>query len=184
MTQVFIAYGTTEGHTATISEFVADVLRGRGHGVTVADVNEMDAVPDEYGAIIVGDSVHVGKHDKSVIDFAARNLGALGSHPSAFLSVSLGVVGDEQEARKYVREFEAASGWHPEHVSLVAGALLYTQYSFVKRQLMRTIAASKAGVLSTDTSVDHIYTDWDQLRRFAEDFADQLASTPARPNPA
>lgn len=176
MTQVFIAYCTTEGHTATISEFVADILRSRGHGVTVADVNETDTVPDEYGAIIVGDSVHMAKHDKQAIDFAARNLEQLSSRPSAFLSVSLGVVGDDKEAQKYVREFEAESGWHPEHVSLIAGALLYTQYSFVKRQLMRTIAASKPGVLSTDTSVDHVYTDWDSVRRFTEGFADELAS--------
>ena len=75
-----------------------------------------------------------------------------------------------------MQDFAAASGWTPEQVSLVAGALLYTQYGFAKRQLMRGIAASKRGALSTDTSQDHVYTDWDAVRRFAEGFAAQVAA--------
>ena len=126
--------------------------------------------------MILAGSVHVGKHDQALVDFAAKNLAALTSRPSAFLSVSLAVA-DTAEAEKHVREFAAASGWTPEHVSLVAGALLYTQYGFAKRQLMRTIAASKRGLLSTDTTRDTVYTDWDALRRFAEDFAEHLATT-------
>ncbi|GAB4100766.1 flavodoxin domain-containing protein [Sinomonas halotolerans] len=177
MTQILVAYGTTEGHTGTIAEFVADVLREQGHEVTVADVKATDTVPDGCGAVVLGGSVHVGKHDPQVVDFAARNLEALAERPSAFLSVSLALVGDTAEAEKYVRDFEADSGWTPDRVSLVAGALLYTQYGFAKRQLMRTIAASKRGVLSTDTSQDTVYTDWEALRRFGEDFAAELAAS-------
>ena len=176
MTQILVAYGTTEGHTGTIAVFVADVLRERGHEVAVADVEALDSIPDECGAVVLAGSVHVGKHDAQVVDFAADNLAALTSPATAFLSVSLALVGDTAEAQKYVQDFMAASGWTPDHVSLVAGALLYTRYGFAKRQLMRGIAASKRGVLSTDTGQDHVYTDWDAVRRFAEDFADHVAS--------
>lgn len=176
MTQILVAYGTTEGHTGAIADFVADVLRGQGHEVTVADVEALGSIPEDCGAVILGGSVHVGKHDAQVVDFAANNLAALTSRTAAFLSVSLALVGDTAEAQKYVQDFEAASGWSPERVSLVAGALLYTQYGFAKRQLMRGIAASKRGLLSTDTSQDHVYTDWDAVRRFAEDFAARAAA--------
>ncbi|GAB3270301.1 menaquinone-dependent protoporphyrinogen IX dehydrogenase [Sinomonas notoginsengisoli] len=179
MTQILVAYGTAEGHTRTVSEFIADVLRGRGHDVIVADVAETDRVPEGCCAVILGGPIHVNKHDAPVVDFAARNVAALSATPSVFFSVSLGVLYDVPEAQKHVREFAEASGWQPPTVWLVAGALLYTQYSFVKRQLMRTIAASKPGALSTDTSKDHDYTDWDELRRFAEDFADELATAAA-----
>ena len=176
MTQILVAYGTTEGHTGTIAAFVADVLREQGHEVTVADVEALETIPDTCAAVILAGSVHVGKHDAQVVDFAAANLEALTSRSSAFVSVSLALVGDTAEAQKYVQDFEAASGWTPEQVSLVAGALLYTQYGFAKRQLMRGIAASKRGALSTDTGRDHVYTDWDAVRRFAEDFAAQVAA--------
>ena len=31
MTKILMAYGTTEGHTARIAEYIADVIRGQGH---------------------------------------------------------------------------------------------------------------------------------------------------------
>lgn len=179
MTQILVAYGTIDGHTGAISERIADVLRSRGHDVTTANVEDTDTVPEGCGAVILAGPIHVNKHDAKVVDFAARNLTALSSLPSAFLSVSLGVLGDVPEAQKHVREFSVASGWHPGTVWLAAGALLYTRYNFVKRQLMRTIAASKPGILSTDTGRDHDYTDWDEVERFAEAFADRLAAAAA-----
>ena len=39
---------------------------------------------------------------------------------------------------------------------------------------MMRIVRDKPGGLSTDTSRDHLYTDWDQVRRFAEDFLKRL----------
>lgn len=179
MTQILVAYATTNGHTRAISEYVADVLRERGHDVTVADVADAGTVPDGCGAVILAGPIHVNKHDTQLVDFAARNLAALSSVPSAFVSVGLGVLGDVPGAQRNVQEFAEASGWTPATVWLVAGALLYTQYSFVKRQLMRTIAASKPGTLSTDTSRDHDYTDWNEVRHLAEAFADRLTAAAA-----
>jgi menaquinone-dependent protoporphyrinogen oxidase len=57
---------------------------------------------------------------------------------------------------------------------LFSGSLLYRQYGFLKRYMMKRIVRDKPGILSTDTSRDHTYTDWDQVKRFAEDFLEQL----------
>jgi menaquinone-dependent protoporphyrinogen oxidase len=38
---------------------------------------------------------------------------------------------------------------------------------------MKRIVRDKPG-MSTDTSRDYVYTDWDQVRRFAEDFVERL----------
>lgn len=35
---------------------------------------------------------------------------------------------------------------------------------------MKKIARDKPGNLGTDTSRDYVYTEWDGVRRFAEDF--------------
>jgi menaquinone-dependent protoporphyrinogen oxidase len=53
---------------------------------------------------------------------------------------------------------------------LFGGALCYRQYGFLKRLMMKRIVRDKPGNLSTDTSRDHEYTDWDEVKRFAEDF--------------
>jgi len=54
-------------------------------------------------------------------------------------------------------------------VGLFGGALLYTQYGFIKRRLIKKIARDK-GTLDTDTSHDYVYTDWESVKHFAEEF--------------
>jgi menaquinone-dependent protoporphyrinogen oxidase len=41
--------------------------------------------------------------------------------------------------------------------------------------MMKKIAGDKPGALGTDTSRDYVYTEWDGVRRFTEDFLSELA---------
>ena len=41
MMKVLIPYGTTEGLTARISEYVADVVRGHGHEADTVDLKRL-----------------------------------------------------------------------------------------------------------------------------------------------
>jgi menaquinone-dependent protoporphyrinogen oxidase len=178
MKKIFLTYGTTEGQTAKIADFIADVLRDHGHDVTMIDVKDTaDTIPDGYHAVIVGASIHMGKHDKHVIEFVAKNQDALARMPSAFFSVSLAAHGDTTEAEGYVEQFEQETGWQPDKVALFGGALLYTQYGFIKRHMMKKIAGDKPGNLGTNLSRDYVYTEWDGVKRFAEHFATDLESS-------
>jgi menaquinone-dependent protoporphyrinogen oxidase len=56
----------------------------------------------------------------------------------------------------------------------VAGALLYTRYNLFKRWLMKRIVAQQGG--DTDTSKDYDYTDWADLRAFANEFRRRIAA--------
>lgn len=177
MTKILLTYGTTEGQTAKIADFVSDVLQGRGCDVTLMDIHETDGQPlTAYDGVIVGSSVHRGHHDRNVVTFVERNRDTLSSLPSAFFSVSLAAHGDTAEAGAYVEEFERTTGWRPDRTALFGGALLYTQYGFIKRHMMRRIAQGKPGDLGTDTSRDYVYTEWDGVKRFTEHFADDLDS--------
>ena len=183
MTKIYIPYGTTEGQTAKIAEYIADVIRGHGHEARTADIKRSeDAVPDGCDAVIVGASIHMGKHDSHVRDFVRKNLAVLQQLPSAFFSLSLAAHGDTAEAEGYVEEFEQDTGWRPATVALFGGALLYTEYGFFKRHVMKKIARDKPGDLGTDTSRDYVYTEWDGVSRFAEDFlAERLPADAAQP---
>jgi len=175
MTRTLIVYGTTEGHTESIAGVIADVIRGHGDDVQTVDINEVrDTLPDGYDGVIVGASIHMGKHDKQVVEFVQKNRDQLDRLPSAFFSVSLAAHGDHEEAEGYVAQFEQATGWRPTKIALFGGALLYTHYGFLKRHLMKKIARDKSGHLGTDTSRDYVYTEWDGVKRFAEDFLTEL----------
>jgi menaquinone-dependent protoporphyrinogen oxidase len=180
MARVLIPYGTTEGQTAKIAEVIADVIRGSGHEADAVDIKSLsDTVPDGYDAVIIGASIHMGKHDKHVVEFVQKNHDTLQRLQAAFFSVSLAAHGDTEEAEGYVDQFEAETGWRPDRIALFGGALLYTHYGFVKRHMMKKIAKDKPGHLGLDTSRDYVYTEWDAVTRFAEHFAEDLESTPA-----
>ncbi len=179
MAKIYIPYGTVEGQTARIAEYIAEVVRAHGHQADTADLKHSgDALPDGYDAVIVGGSVHVGKHEAYVRDFVLRNRAELERLPSALVSVSLAARGDGENAESYVEKFAAATGWHPAHVGLFSGALLYTHYNFLKRQLMKKITKDK-GSPDLDTSRDYVYTEWDGVKRFTEDFLAGLAAPQA-----
>jgi menaquinone-dependent protoporphyrinogen IX oxidase len=95
MSTIYIPYGTTEGQTAKIAEFIADVFRAHGHDATAADIKDAgDSLPDGCDAVLVGGSVHVGKHEKYVADFVRKNRETLERLPSALFSVSMAAHGD------------------------------------------------------------------------------------------
>src|SRR5215208_1114510 len=174
MMRVLIPYGTSEGLTARISEYVADVIRGHGHEADAVDLKgSVDPEPDDYDAMIVGASIHMGKHEDYVRDFVRENRNALERLPSAFFSVSMAAHDNMEEAQGYIEEFVRETGWRPSKVGLFGGALLYTHYGFIKRHVMKKIARDK-GNPDTDTSRDYVYTEWDGVKHFVEEFLGKL----------
>ncbi|MGN7201573.1 flavodoxin domain-containing protein [Arthrobacter sp. SAFR-044] len=179
MAKILIPYGTTEGQTARIADYISDVLQAHGHEAETLDLKHADHdLPDGYDGVIVGASIHAGKHEGYVADFVRRNREALEKLHAALFSVSMSADADPEEAQKYVAEFEDATGWRPAKVALFGGALLYTEYGFLKRMLMKKIVSSQ-GSTDTDTGRDYIYTEWDGVRRFAEEFVADLERKPA-----
>jgi menaquinone-dependent protoporphyrinogen oxidase len=164
MMRILVPYGTTEGLTAKISEYVAEVIRGHGHEAEAVNIKGSGAPsPDAYDAVIVGASIHMGKHEDYVLDFVRKNRDALERLPSAFFSVSMAAHDNPEEAEGYIEEFARETGWRPARVGLFGGALLYTHYGFIKRHLMKKIARDK-GNPDTDISRDYVYTEWDGVK--------------------
>jgi len=174
MTKILIGYGTTEGQTARSADHLAEAIRGRGIEAESLDLKRsQDISLDDYDGVIIGGSIHMGKHQQDIVNFVRKNRAALERLPSAFFSVSLAASGDLANAEAYVENFAQETGWRPAKVGLFRGALLYRQYGFLKRFMMKRIVRGKPG-MSMDTSRDHVYTDWDQVKKFAEDFVSRL----------
>ena len=178
MIRVLIAYGTSEGQTARIAQYLADLIHGQGQEAFPVDVERVSApAPEGYDAVIVGASIHMGKHERYVVHYVRQHRDTLERLPSAFFSVSLAAHDNTEAARKevegYIERFVQQTGWRPRKIGLFAGALLYTQYGFFKRWIMKKIARGKRSP-DTDTSRDYVYTDWGSVKRFAEEFLETL----------
>jgi menaquinone-dependent protoporphyrinogen oxidase len=185
--RILIVYGSSYGHTARIASRIRHLLTADGYLVTL---RRGDELPDgfevhAYDGVIVGASMIVGGYQKYIARFVEGHAAALNGMPSAFFAVS-GSAGstnavERAEAQRRMTAFCTAEGWHPTLTASVAGAISYTKYAWPLRWYMKRIS-KKEGV-STDTTRDHVYTDWNQVERFAHEFAMQLANAERRHAP-
>lgn len=183
MTRVLVVFGTTDGHTSKVARAIGNTLRVEG-----VDVDLVQACPggpahspDTYTAVIVAASVHTGGYQRAVWRWVRAHASGLRSKPTAFVSVCLGVLertrAADAELAGIMESFFDSTGWCPSVRKVVAGALPYTRYSWLKRLVIRRIARHAHG--PTDMSHDYEYTDWNDVREFARLFV-QLAQH-ARP---
>jgi len=172
MPRLLILYGTTDGHTAKVAQFLADQLHSHGADVDLLEAGTSDPDPRDYTAVIVAASVHAGGYQKAVVRWVRTHAEALSYTPSAFVSVCLGVLQPspkvERDLTRITNRFAAQTSWDPPCIKRVAGAVPYTRYGWLKRMVMRQIVKKAGG--STDVSRDHEYTDWADLRAFTRAF--------------
>jgi menaquinone-dependent protoporphyrinogen oxidase len=171
MARLLLLYGTAEGHTQDVVGVLYDAMLEAQPSLSIhrhAIENAPDGV-DGHDAVLLGSSIHVGRHHHEVVAWAKHHHEELARIPSAFFQVSLSSAdpAHQDQAVAYVDELIEATGWHPDLVGLFGGALLYTRYGYAKRHLVKAIA--KRGGLGTDTHRDYDYTDYDAVRHFAGD---------------
>jgi menaquinone-dependent protoporphyrinogen oxidase len=177
MPAVLIVHASTHGHTAKIAAAVARALQGDGVDVDVRDVaSAAEVAPSDYDAVIVGASVHGGRHQHEIVDWARGHHITLSGMPSAFFSVCLTAADETAESREatraYIDDFEDDTGWTPRKRVSFAGALQYREYDFATRLVMRLLM--RRGQHPTDVTQDHDYTDWEAVDRFAHECAAML----------
>lgn len=182
MLRTLIIYGTSYGQTAKIAARIQNALVQRGHQLTVVNAADVPNLRlDCFDGIVVGASIIARGHQKVVERFVRANVGLLNATPSAFYSVSASAGSKDtagREAAERVRdEFLKKLGWQPRLRASIAGAINYTRYNPLLRWYMKRASAKGGG--SINTSRDHEYTDWNQVRGFANDFAQLMERSSA-----
>jgi menaquinone-dependent protoporphyrinogen oxidase len=182
--RILIVYGTSHGQTAKVARYLAELLTAAGDAVTLSNVDALPRGPrpSDFDGVMVGSPILFGRHRRAIRRFVLAHRDALNDLPSAFFSVSGSAAGrteaERGAARACVEEFLRETGWRPALTETIAGAMAYTKYSPLTRWLLKRIAAKAGG--PTDVSRDHEFTDWEQVRRFAEAFGAML---PGRSEP-
>jgi menaquinone-dependent protoporphyrinogen oxidase len=181
--KLLIAYATTDGMTARIAERIAAIARGAGCVADVVDAAALSKAfdPSRYDGILVGASMHAQGYQHSAARFVRRYKEALRSRPSGFFSVCLSIVSLRPEERaasqRIAEEFPAKLGWTPDVIEIVAGALMFSHYGFLRRTAMKLIAKKEMGAV--DATRDTVFTDWAAVDRFARDFVARVGARTA-----
>lgn len=171
--KVLVAFSTGEGQTRKIARHVADVIADGGHAVELvrlADAEDIDI--GRFDRVILAGSVHAGRYQRVLSDFAARQAVALRGKPTLFLSVSLAAAGHDAEdwrgLEHILADFQQATGWRPGRTEQVAGAYMPSRYDLFRRFIMRRIVAGKDPGIDLDA--DKEYTDWPALDAVVKDW--------------
>jgi menaquinone-dependent protoporphyrinogen oxidase len=177
---ILVLFSTTEGHTRKLAQFVAARLRLCGHRVQLHDAIHVD-LPDaaRFDAVLLLASVHLGRYQRSFVEFVRKNHDALNLMPNAFISVSLSAAGDNPSDLAGIREcvdrLERETLWHPTAVHHAGGAMRFSAYGFFTKLAIRYIARRRGK--SVKTSKDYDLTDYAALETFIDRFvARALAS--------
>ena len=171
--RLVILYSTTDGQTRKIARHAADRFAAQGHGVELLDAADADDLPlGGLDGLVMAGSVHAGRYQGALVDFARRHKDALAKLKTLFLSVSLAAAGDDPEDREGLKgcvdRFTEATGWTPGRVEHVAGAFRFSDYDFFRYWAMRWIASQKDETVVAGQ--DREYTDWAALSATLDDW--------------
>ena len=175
--RTLIVYATDEGQTEKIASRIAERLRSDGFP---SDEYNIAADPDDpialdaYDAVMVGSPMHYSHYDQRLADYLTDFKDVLREVPSAFFSVSLGILSDDESEKNEVRQitdaYLAETGWAPSLKIHFGGALKYSKYGWLKRHMMKLIARKGGG--PSDDRFDYEFTDWIRVDEFTDQFVE------------
>ncbi len=181
--KILVLYGTTEGQTRKVAEYIAGALQDDD----VMLVDAVDAPRDldlaSFDAAILAGSLHAHHYQHPLIAFARHHRDRLNQIRSLFVSVSLTAAGHDPDDREGLatcaEAFVADTGWTPGQILHVAGAFRFTEYDFFKGWVMRLIAKEKK--VEVDPHRDLELTDWPALTKDIKAFRAGV-ETPINPS--
>ncbi len=169
--KTIILYFSVDGQTKKIAEEIGKVIQDdvslyslRKKAITSQELANSDN-------IIIGASVRYGGFDPLLKEFIQQHHLILNQKNSAFFSVNLTARKENKnqpETNTYTRKLLEKIQWKPNLAAVFAGSLLYPKYTWYDRLIIQFIMRLTGG--ETDTSKEIEYTDWQQVKNFAEKF--------------
>jgi menaquinone-dependent protoporphyrinogen oxidase len=166
--KILVAYASVSGSTREVAQAIAEVLAGDGVSVEVQPVNTIMSVAD-YGAIVLGSSIRVGKWLPEAIDFLEDYQESMAHIPVAYFTTCLTMVNDTKDNRRTVLAYmEPVRHQSPEiepvGLGLFAGSL------DPQRQLFMQVEGPQGD-----------YRDWEAIRAWAAEIRPKLLADYVEP---
>ncbi len=170
-----IIYESRDGQTEKIARRMAEAAKELVKEVQVSDIRNLPAEfdPGEFDAVILGAPIYYSRHTGGMKAFILDHLEILSQRPSFFFSVSLNANSESKVVpERYVTQFLAKTGWTPRATATLAGAVLFRDYNWFIRLLMKFLVAIHGA--ETDTSRNYEYTKWELVDKFARECAGSM----------
>ena len=165
-----IIYSSTDGHTKTICQRMANYLNN-GSVVKLLSLDEATKLDlTEFNKIIIGASIRYGKHSNELYKFIELNKKILEEKESIFFSVNVVARKLEKntiETNPYIKKFLKISKWTPKKIGVFAGKVDYPNYNFFDKHIIKFIMFITGG--PTDTTKSYEFTDWSKVDDFAKE---------------
>lgn len=174
--KALILFSSRDGQTREIAAYIANTMKAHQECdvMNILHVQHIDWA--QYDRVLIGASIRYGHFQPAVARFVKKNLAQLQQRISGFFSVNLTARKPEKrtpQTNAYTRKFLLQSPWQPDNCAVFAGALRYPRYGWFDRVMIQFIMRMTGG--ETDATKEVEYTDWQQVERFAEEFA-QMSS--------
>ncbi|NIF24503.1 menaquinone-dependent protoporphyrinogen IX dehydrogenase [Candidatus Pantoea multigeneris] len=170
--KALILYSSRDGQTQKIAKAIAEAMAPQ-QASDVLDLNRPNTIKwADYDRVLIGASIRYGHFQPALPKFVQQHLPELQKRISGFYSVNLTARKAEKstpQTNAYTNKFLSQSPWQPDCCAVFAGALRYPQYRWFDRVMIQLIMRMTGG--ETDASKEVEYTNWDQVRRFALEFA-------------
>ncbi len=183
--RVGIYFASKHRQTEKIAHFLGECFANRGWDIHVTNLREHAGVPEicNFDAVLIGAPMYMHRYARAVRQFIKDNRGELmrtGSTGffSTCLTATPGTRESYLESLGPVRKFLDEVAWTPQWIASFPGALNYRDYNPLVRLVMKRILQQEG--VPTDTTKDYEFTRWDEVSRFAQDFAEGVTQSPYR----
>ena len=167
MKKSLITYSTVDGQTKEICKKISNLSNNTF--VEVLPISEVKNI-DQYEAIVIGASIRYGKYRKEVFEFIDNNIKQIENKDNAFFSVNVVARKLEKsspETNPYIQKFLKKTNWVPKKIGVFAGKVDYPNYNLINKLVIRFIMYITNG--PTDISRSHEFTNWDNIKKFAQE---------------
>ena len=173
MSGSLIIYSSTDGHTKTICERIANFLDNKDE-IKLISLDEAEKFNlSDFAKIIIGASIRYGKHSDKLYRFIKINKEVLDKKQGIFFSVNVVARKPEKDApntNPYIKKFLKISSWRPKKLAVFAGRVNYPHYNFFDKYIIKFIMFITKG--PTDTSQSYEFTDWSKVDNFAKEISE------------
>jgi menaquinone-dependent protoporphyrinogen oxidase len=179
--KALILYGTRYGATRGTAEEIARVLREEGFEVRVADSkNEKIKDISEYGLVIVGSGMRMGKWTDEADDFLKKFQKELEHKKLAIFASTMKTVSEREGKTEDVAKMRKAAledkvvqyNLHPIALGFFGGVLDFNKMGFLFKRTMGFLKPQleKDGFKETQPDLYDL-RDWDEIRNWAKELA-------------
>lgn len=180
MKPLLIVFSSQTGQTQKIVNFISAELSKRN---IICDLFTARDLPkkislNHFSGAIIASPIRFDRPDRKVLDFANAHAKELRHVPVAIFTVCFSILSEIRQTAISTEinrlSLEKAIGREPELSQSFAGAVKQSEYNWLTRQVIKRMKTKRKYPVELSKNIE--YTDWEEVKRFTDSFANILRS--------